>query len=510
MLLLRYSKTLKGSGVLFWFLFAGLFVTFCLQTPATSFAQTGAEPNVMYGITGRTGSNPASLLTLDLASGAGTPVGQSGLDNLEAMAINSRGEIFALGPDRNIYRIDAASGTVTLEVQTELFSIRAMAFAANDVLFAGRSGSLYKIDLGTGTTTRVGFNSSSNNSLAFDPTTGKLWGASARHVFQIDTTDASVSFVAALHQEANIEGLSFDTDGNLYAATTVDDISFLTAIDKVTGNGSTIGPIGIGPVVALALRPDTLRQAQLGVSATRLEFGAVPADRIRRVKKVRLRNIGDRDLMVSQISLSGEAFELQEPPTLPRTLAPGEQDSLLVSFAPSDSGMFSGAITISSDDVDSPSRQIHLKGSAIQLTTAAPEVCYAGTFSSSSTPASLLTIEPETGAATLVGSTGLNSLVALAVDTSGVLFGLSFDSGLYFIDAATGEATLAARTGFLVINSMAFDANNRLFANRDAQLYEIDPITGAARTIGSTGFLISSMAFDPTPARKNSRSQTSP
>jgi hypothetical protein len=108
----------------------------------------------------------------------------------------------------------------------------------------------------------------------------------------------------------------------------------------------------------------------------------------------------------------------------------------------------------------------------------------------------LYTVNANTGAAALVGSTGLHTTAsAFASDVSG-LFEVDYSSNLYSVNAGTGAAQLIGATG-LVANNGAFDTSlagygNSLFytagrAGSSDELYEIDPMTGMATDLGSTG-----------------------
>jgi len=75
----------------------------------------------------------------------------------------------------------------------------------------------------------------------------------------------------------------------------------------------------------------------------------------------------------------------------------------------------------------------------------------------------IFTINPETGAATVVGETGIYVLIDITIDGTGQMYGYSVvDDNAYKIDKLTGEAT--------VIGSIGFDANY-------AQSMEWDPVS---------------------------------
>jgi len=89
----------------------------------------------------------------------------------------------------------------------------------------------------------------------------------------------------------------------------------------------------------------------------------------------------------------------------------------------------------------------------INQTCAALSGCFPG-----DTAGFPVTIDPTTGAATSVGSTGLRNPTGLAFDpTSGTLFGVDNTTGeLVTIDPTTGAATVVGATGFRNIQGLAF------------------------------------------------------
>lgn len=132
-------------------------------------------------------------------------------------------------------------------------------------------------------------------------------------------------------------------------------------------------------------------------------------------------------------------------------------------------------------------------GLALDPTTG---ILYGATGGASADPNTLLTIDPVTGAGTVVGDFGTGAPMAdLAFDPSGTLYGWSqLDSDLYRIDKSTGGATRVGEAGLFTQNSgLAIDAAGTIyFGGFDAELIPgllglavIDPTTGAATTLVS-------------------------
>jgi hypothetical protein len=107
------------------------------------------------------------------------------------------------------------------------------------------------------------------------------------------------------------------------------------------------------------------------------------------------------------------------------------------------------------------------------------------------------TVDVHTGAVTLVGNSGI-VLTDIAFDPSGNLWGISF-TDLYKLNKATGAATLVGSTGISHGNSLVFGTDGTLYAasNSTDLLYTINKTTGAGSSIGNIGFISDGdLAFD--------------
>jgi hypothetical protein len=116
----------------------------------------------------------------------------------------------------------------------------------------------------------------------------------------------------------------------------------------------------------------------------------------------------------------------------------------------------------------------------------------------------LYTINPLTGAATLVGPTGVAGMPGLAITPMGEIWGTARISGdLYRVDATTGQAYFQTATpGLDFIDAIAFDASDVLygigFDPPNFQLRTINTSTGVSTPIGPTGDVYVGLAFHPT------------
>ena len=116
----------------------------------------------------------------------------------------------------------------------------------------------------------------------------------------------------------------------------------------LTGTGFVLEP-------DIAVVPDTLVIRGIIVGSTRL-------------LNVTVSNVGNADLYVTGISLTGAVqFSRTDGVISPFTLAPGSDTTLTVQFAPDSVGSFDGTLTITSNDPDKPSVDVPLTGAGIAL-----------------------------------------------------------------------------------------------------------------------------------------------
>lgn len=110
-------------------------------------------------------------------------------------------------------------------------------------------------------------------------------------------------------------------------------------------------------------------------------------------------------------------------------------------------------------------------------------------------PSTLRILDPESGASTIVGTTGVGPISGLAYDPDAdALYGIAGGAGpadLYALDRATGVATPIGPTGFQA-GSLELGPDGALYGGGTGpdggHLFRIDPATGASTPIGSTGF----------------------
>jgi WD40 repeat protein len=136
-----------------------------------------------------------------------------------------------------------------------------------------------------------------------------------------------------------------------------------------------------------------------------------------------------------------------------------------------------------------------LIGIATVASAQTPGTLYASTGNVGGT---LITIDPATGAGTLVGTLGTQGPVTeIEFRSDGVLFGSTGQgtSHIITIDPLTGSETLIGTHPFGSVNGLEFDANDNLFGTfwngTDlTSLVMVNQSTGQLTTIGAIGLLV--------------------
>jgi len=120
----------------------------------------------------------------------------------------------------------------------------------------------------------------------------------------------------------------------------------------------------------------------------------------------------------------------------------------------------------------------------------------------------LYTLDPTTGAATLIGSLGFTGVMDLAWDpfdkTMYAIESLGVGSALYSINLGTGAGTLVTDIpGDDCLMGLTIDSANQFLAmdhcDSSSPLYQIDPTTGDLTNLGNTGIGLSMGAATQTP-----------
>jgi hypothetical protein len=130
---------------------------------------------------------------------------------------------------------------------------------------------------------------------------------------------------------------------------------------KADGTLSFNGQPGSPDTVFLTASAGTSTR-QLTISPGSHDFGNVTVNTVANAALI-LTNSGTAHLTISGIAVSGNGFEAS-PTSAPTGIQAGGQLVVNLAFSPKTSGNFSGAVTVSSDDPNTPTKTVSLAGTA--------------------------------------------------------------------------------------------------------------------------------------------------
>lgn len=157
--------------------------------------------------------------------------------NLEDMQLNNPGTLNPIGPFTGDGSFIGAGEFDDTGTFTDYYALDS-------------SGELFRVDATTGAATLVGtataFGTETFTGMATDPTSGVVYAVSCdianTSLFTLDLQTAAATRIGAIPGSACMIGIGFSNGGTLYGYDLVTDD--LWSIDKNTGAGTSIGPLG--------------------------------------------------------------------------------------------------------------------------------------------------------------------------------------------------------------------------------------------------------------------------
>lgn len=221
-----------------------------------------AQNGVIYAVGDE--ATGGALVTLDGQSGSASPVGPTGYQAINGIAIHPTSrEIFVTVNNgsgfTDLLRVNATGGDAYLKAHVPQFNLRALAFDRNGDLFMARfaNGDLFKVDPETGQLVQIGSPGIPRLSgLAVNPLTGQLWAISQLNkLYKIDKTTGQATLVGNPGFSRTWD-IAFDSQGRLFGlAGSANQAPDLIQIDTTSGVGTVIGATAMAGLKALAIAP---------------------------------------------------------------------------------------------------------------------------------------------------------------------------------------------------------------------------------------------------------------
>ncbi len=374
-----------------------------------------------------------------------------------------------------LYQIDTATGAATLVGSTGQVDLGGLAFDDSGALYAFKGSStnigFYSVDPGTGAATLIGLTAlqGGEGALVWDPVDGVFYsranagGSGGGLTMELASIDPGTGVGTSignmgLNVEADISGMALLPDGTLIGFDSQSALpSQMVQIDKGTGAASVIGPTGesvLSSLGGLAVDPDTgIVYMSNGFSLFSVDPGTGAATEIGAHGEI----------------ITGLSFQTTPAPA-PTCLLALDETSTLFDVDPTD-GSVSNLRPMGVDQLGSLVRS---PGGTLYALR-------------SSLTGELYTADVATGAATLVGPTGL-TLREGGLDfdpLSSQLYGINAASAglLFTLDTGTGAATpvgvvLDEFGAGIDASALAFDTAGTLYVMKSQpapEIYRVNP-----------------------------------
>lgn len=213
-----------------------------------------------------------------------------------------------------------------------------------------------------------------------------------------------------------------------------------------------------------------------------------------------LKNSGSDTLTITSLAPRDSAFALSDLPPFPLKIATYDSVKFNVVFRPAAHGALADTLVMVSNDSTNAPERIALRGKGVEIGRAIPGVLYA---SSVGPNGSLYSLNPSTGAATLLGPTGVNDLNGLAIHpVTHELIGVyapGAQATLYRVSSLHGDALPLATVHVQNMRAIAFADNDTMFGGTTTGgLLRVNPNTGDTSLIGfATGIAYSEFTVQP-------------
>ncbi len=232
------------------------------------------------------------------------------------------------------------------------------------------------------------------------------------------------------------------------------------------------------------------------------DYGRIEVGTTSDTVEIKINNVGSSTLNISGITKSSTAHSFINLPSFPLNLSTFDSVKFKIYFRPTAHGVVNDTIRIVSNDASGSTFKIPITGKGVVIGRATAGVLYAASGPPAPGVSSLYRINTTTGAATLLGATGLGEVQGLGIHPTtrelyGVLTSVS-TTGLYRMSSEFGDA-LPVQTIPLVARAITFAADGSLYAATGVgRLYRVNIATGDTTFIGETsGIVYAGLALNP-------------
>jgi M6 family metalloprotease-like protein len=225
-----------------------------------------AQSNILYATSGANDSG--KILTINPQTGTGTNIGSSLYNEIKGISINPKTHIiYGLASTTagiEFLRINATGGDSYNLFTVPTSNMTAIAFdTAGNFYAAAKSGLIYSVNLQTKTISQICSTKVQLTSIAFDPITNDLIGtpylavgSNKDRIFRINLSTGDTLIKGKTGFGVLTVGIAFDNGGQLFGVTGIGTAnSNFISINKNTGAGTMIGPVGLNGITGIAFSP---------------------------------------------------------------------------------------------------------------------------------------------------------------------------------------------------------------------------------------------------------------
>lgn len=198
------------------------------------------------------------IYTLNTTTGAASFVADTGLIASNEIEINpANGKAYVLfgsTSNQSLQELNLATGALLGSPVSLGAEFGGLEFVGSTLYGSGNGGAtgLHTINITTGATTKIGTGTFNAGGLAYDSSTGTMYGISGANsdFFSINLTTGAATLIDA----ATVgRALAFGTDGTLYHAGSGASADILKTINPVTGSSTDVGATGTTRILGLAV-----------------------------------------------------------------------------------------------------------------------------------------------------------------------------------------------------------------------------------------------------------------
>lgn len=240
-----------------------------LPVVVESYDLNPAQPQKIFTVTGAT--NSGNTYTINKSTGEATLLGASGSTAFVAIKAHPKSAVVygikTSVDGSEIWKMDANTGKLFIKMSIDVTEINAIAFdTAGTLHLLSKRSLLYKFDEATGTSTKLDSVKAATAAIAFDPFTNSLYGAIYKplgsgkdQLYRINLATGDTTRVGLLGTGKPLRDIFFDESGSMFGFMgSPSEASSLVSINKGSGAGSVIGSTGLAGLVSSAYYPGVI------------------------------------------------------------------------------------------------------------------------------------------------------------------------------------------------------------------------------------------------------------